>query len=142
MMPFRFVTRTRPPEATRSLPHSRTEVAPPSLRQAPDSLGQRLWFWLMAPAPLQASPPMNRLPPVRQEFLDSLADVPTVPDTFTVSERIHRARSLRDLWHLRAEVYRLVAVHHSQQEAEARLNNLNRHFPRKASRQGTTGAAL
>jgi hypothetical protein len=145
MMPFRFVSRiarARHAEATRSAPHSRSEVVPPSLRQAPDSLSQRLWFWLMAPAPMQASPPLNRLPPVRQEFLDSLADMPCVAETATVSDRIHRARSLRDLWHLRAEVYRLIALHHNQQEAEARLTSLNRHFPRRTPRQGSAGATL
>ena len=42
----------------------REEVCPPSLRQAPRSSWNRLWFWLMAPGPLQSSPSPDRLPPV------------------------------------------------------------------------------
>lgn len=53
----------------------RVEVCPPSLRQAPASAWQRLWFWLMAPAPQDTSPPVNRLPGVRREFNEVLADI-------------------------------------------------------------------
>ena len=55
-------------------------------------------------------------------------------------ERIHQARSLRDLWHLRADVFRLIAIHHNQQEAEARLLALNRHFPTRTPRTSAAGA--
>ena len=89
----------------------------------------------MAPAPLAASPPLNRLPPVRQEFLAALKDVP-LAQALRLSERIANARSLRELWHLRTEVFNVVAMQHSQREAELRLSGLNRHFPTRMPRTG------
>ena len=56
-------------------------------------------------------------------------DIPNVAAIVTTS-----VKQERELWHLRADVYRLVAVHHNQAEAEARLNRLNRHFPTRAPR--------
>jgi hypothetical protein len=113
----------------------RAEVCPPSLRQAPRSAWNRLLFWLLAPGPLQASPSLNRLPPIRQDFLDSLDDIRTEPGCALCS-RIGQARSLRELWHLRAELYNVVSLNHSQHEAERRLARLNRHFPTRAPRSG------
>lgn len=111
----------------------RTEVRPPSLCHAPASAWQRVMFWLMAPAPQDASPPLNRLPGVRVDFVHCLADLDS-DDAFRLGERISAARSLRDLWHLRADLYRLVAVQLSQAEADNRLSRLNRHFPTRAPR--------
>jgi hypothetical protein len=113
----------------------RTEVCPPSLRQAPRSAWNRLWFWLLAPGPLQSSPSLKRLPPVRQDFLDSVSDIPGEASS-ALCVRVGQARTLRELWHLRAELYRVVALHHSQHEAERRLAELNRHFPTRAPRSG------
>ncbi len=113
---------------------SRIEVCPPSLRNAPlGSAWQRLMFWLMAPAPSGSAAPLSRLPAVRDDFLQCIADVDSELAT-PVQTRIDVARSLRDLWHLRAEVYRLVALAHSQTEAERRVASLNRHFPTRAPR--------
>jgi hypothetical protein len=111
----------------------RVEVCPPSLRQAPPSLWQRLVFWMMAPSPQDASPPPNRLPPVRAEFLRVLQDI-SGEDANRLRWRIDEARSLRELWHLRADTFRVVGVHHSQAEAERRLAQLNCHFPTRAPR--------
>ncbi len=113
----------------------RGEVCPPSLRHAPDSLLHRFWCWLAAPAPQELAPPINRLPAVRDEFEAALFDV-TADGSRELLHRIKLARSLRELWHLRADVYRVVAVCHSQAEAEARLAQLNRHFPTRAPRSG------
>jgi hypothetical protein len=113
----------------------RAEVCPPSLRQAPDSLWLRARFWLLAPAPQDAAPPTNRLPAVRDEFVECLADI-TLAHTGDLLHAIQHARSLRELWHLRADVYRLVAVQHSQSEAESRMARLNQHFPTRAPRSG------
>ena len=88
---------------------------------------------LLAPAPHEAAPPPNRLPGVRTEFLATLSDIEG-DDAENLRRRIHDARSLRELWHLRAETYRVVGVHHSQSEAEQRLSLLNRHFPTRAPR--------
>lgn len=133
MNSLHFFTR-RHFRSTLSDPSSlRVEVRPPSLRHAPASLWQRLMFWLLAPAPHEAAPPLNRLPGVRNEFVSCLCDLPP-GEAEDLIYRIGLARSLRELWHLRADVYRLVAVHHDQHEAETRLNRLNRHFPTRAPR--------
>ena len=111
----------------------KVQCEPPSLRHAPASIWQRLMFWLMAPAPHDAAPPLNRLPSVRTDFMASLADISTA-DADRIRLRIHESRTLRELWHVRAELYRVVAVTHSQTEAEQRLLLLNRHFPTRAPR--------
>ena len=111
----------------------KVQCEPPSLRHAPGSLWQSLMFWLMAPAPQDAAPPLNRLPGVRTDFMASLADISTA-DADRIRMRIHEARTLRELWHVRAELYRVVAVTHSQTQAEQRLLLLNRHFPTRAPR--------
>ena len=124
------------PRSTLSTPSAfRVEVRPPSLRHAPASLGQRLLFWLLAPAPQEAAPPINRLPGVKVDFLACLNDVANVP-TSNLRTSIEAACSLRELWHLRAEVYNCVGRAHSEFEAERRLQRLNRHFPTRAPRPG------
>ena len=94
-------------------------------------------FWILAPAPLDSAPPLNRLPAVRHDFAACVTDVPPAAARALLGH-IDQARSLRDLWHLRAEVFNLVALHHSQTEAETRLTRLNRHFPTRAPRSGFT----
>jgi len=113
----------------------RAECRPPSLCHAPDSAWQRFMFWLLAPAPQEAAPPINRLPGVKVDFLACLNDVVNVP-TSTLRTSIEAACSLRELWHLRAEVYNCVGRAHSEVEAERRLQRLNRHFPTRAPRPG------
>lgn len=113
----------------------RVEVRPPSLRHAPASMWQRLVFWLMAPAPQDAAPPLSRLPAVRADFIDCLADLDH-DDARRLAERIALTRSLRELWHLRSDVYRVVALQRSQSEAEQRVARLNHHFPTRAPRSG------
>jgi hypothetical protein len=135
MMSFSLHLRANHRDSLASRIGWRAEVCPPSLRQAPRSAWSRLWFWLLAPGPMQASPSVNRLPPVRQDFLNSLGDIDGSP-ACSLSTRIGQARSLRDLWHLRAELYSVVALSHSQQEAERRVAQLNRHFPTRAPRSG------
>lgn len=113
----------------------RLEVRPPSLRHQPSSRWQRVLFWLMAPAPLDAAPPLERLPAVRADFAACLDD--TTGDTAcALADRIDRARSLRELWHLRADVFDVVARQHSQAEAEARIARLSCHFPTRSPRSG------
>jgi hypothetical protein len=113
----------------------RAECMPPSLVSAPvvGSWWQRLMFWLMAPAPADRAPPPNRLLAVKREFGALLADV----DNHSAERlrwRIAEAHSLRELWHLRSEVYAAIAVAHSQGEAESRLLLINAHFPTRAPR--------
>jgi hypothetical protein len=112
---------------------SRIEVRPPSLRHAPVPLLQRLLFWLIAPAPQEASPPLNRLPGVQHEFRLAITDIDCEAADLLL-HRISRARSLRELWHMRLDVYNLVATHSSEFEATQRVAQLNRHFPQRAPR--------
>jgi len=111
----------------------RLECGPPSLRNAPDSSWQRLMFWLMAPAAQDASPPLNRLPAVRTEFMATLADISSA-DADRLRVSICEAFSLRELWHVRAELFGVIGLAHSQSEAEQRLLLLNRHFPARTPR--------
>ena len=111
----------------------RMGASAPSLRHAPGSAWARLLFWLMAPAPQDAAPPLNRLPAVRREFMATLADIDT-DEAEDLRSRIRGAGSLRELWHARSEVFRLVGVAHDQAEVEQRLLLLNRHFPTRAPR--------
>ncbi|HPO21233.1 MAG TPA: hypothetical protein PLO07_18730, partial [Rubrivivax sp.] len=70
-----------------------------------------------------------------QDFLDSIGDLP-IEATGALRTRIGQAHSLRDLWHLRAELYHVLALNRDQREAEQRLTQLNRHFPTRAPRSG------
>ena len=70
---------------------------------------------------------------VRREFIDSLNDIRT-QQAGDLLGRIRVARSMRDLWHLRTEIYNLVSIQRDEAEAARRLNRLNRFFPQRASR--------
>jgi hypothetical protein len=111
----------------------RMEVCPPSLRHVPGTAWQRILFWLLAPAPFEAAPPLSRLPAVRSEFLAAIADLDNA-EADSLRHRICGSASLRELWHLRSAVYRLVGLAHSQSEAERRLALLARHFPTRSPR--------
>ncbi len=114
---------------------TRTPCAPPSLVYAPERDGawQRFMGWLLAPAPGSYSPPPNRLDAVRREFSAALADVDSL-EADRLRWRIEHAHSLRDLWHLRSDVYGAIATARSQAEAESRLVLINTHFPTRAPR--------
>ena len=124
-------------------PARRIEVCPPALLRraglaAPGWRGGfRAWLgtgW-SASAPMHARPAPAGLREVRDEFIQELADIRT-QQAGLLLERIRIARSLRELWHLRPEVFGLVALCHSQTEAQARLDRLNRHFPTRSPRSG------
>lgn len=136
--PARLSSFLTPRAARSTLP--RAECVPPSLVYfAPSATGaaggwwQRLLFWLLAPAPQDAAPPPNRLGAVKREFTAALADVDSL-DAEQLRWRVGRAQSLRDLWHLRSDVYNAISMAHSQAEAESRLVLLNAHFPTRAPR--------
>lgn len=121
---------TLPKPATRLDP--RVEICPPERRSAAP-WWQRLRRWARSEwAPTR---PDDGLDAIRQEFAAAVADLrgPRVDDLI---DQVDAARSLRELWHLRAEVFRLVALARSQHEADQRLVPLNRHFPTRAPRSG------
>jgi len=133
MNPIAWFPRAAAPSVAPAPASTRLEVCPPSLRMVPGGSWQRLMFWLLAPAPHTAAPAFDGLPSVRTDFAATIADIDS-DDAERVRQRIALARSLRELWHLRADVYRLVAIAHSQSEAEARLALLARHFPTRSPR--------
>ena len=77
----------------------------------------------------------------RREFLAMLADLHG-SDTLQLRERIQRARSLRELWHLRTDLFRMVAVQRDQAEAEDRLAWLSRYFPTRSPRSAFGGLPM
>ena len=64
----------------------------------------------------------------RTDFQHAMADLCSA-EANGLRQRVAVARSLRELWHLRTELYGLVARHLSQAQAEQRLALVNRHFP-------------
>lgn len=123
----------------------RVEVCPPALLPgAAAAPGWRasLRDWLdtgwgrpVRRAGPRQQPPGDPIGAVRAEFLQSLSDIRT-QQVGMLQQRIHIARSLHELWHLRPEVFKLVALRFSQGEAQSRLDRLNRHFPTRAPRSG------
>ena len=134
----------RQPARPSSLMHTRVEVCPPELWPSSISwegrlkrLGQRLRRQA-APWLPNHDRPVNRLALVKAEFQDSLSDLGTLASP-ALADQIERARSLRELWHLRLPVYSEVAMARTQSEADSRLSRLNRHFPVRAPRGGLAG---
>jgi len=111
----------------------RMQVQPPSLCHAPSTAWQRVLFWLLAPAPHEAAPPLSRLPSVRTDFLATVADIDS-DAADALRRRVCGSASLRELWHLRSDVYRVIGLAHDQAEADRRLLLLARHFPTRAPR--------
>jgi len=115
---------------------SRIEVCPPALWPSSLTLWGRAKRWLnRSPWMPAAQRPVNRLALVKNEFQVSLDDLRS-PEATDLGDRIERARSLRELWHLRSTLYHLLAIDFSEQEAERRMAQLNRHFPVRAPRNG------
>lgn len=145
------------PEPTPSGPDStRFEVCPPSLFPEDDSAPRsrfgpwwpslhQLRDWLasgglQAPAePAQATPQGGAEPPsvraARQAFVAALADLPA-ERAGGLAARAHTAGTLRELWHLRNELFTVVSITHCEQVAQDRIATLNRFFPVRA--QGST----
>jgi hypothetical protein len=72
-----------------------------------------------------AIPNAGRLCAARADFMAALSDVPA-PDCRELCHLLRHAQSHGELWHLRPEVYRTLALHHTQAEAEKRIDALNR----------------
>ena len=120
----------------------RTEVFPPErlYRASRWRGGLRDWLntgWdVSRPAPLEALLPRasscetapSEIAELRLSFTDALDDI-EAQAAKTVRDHIARARSPRELWHLRTAVYTLIATQHSESQAQQRMATLNRHFP-------------
>ena len=131
-----------PPAARR--PHKMTKPHPPTPAHTHThthgaNWRQQLGYWIDSAWPsllgatrqadssklVLGAAPLAR---VRADFATSLIDIDTLPAS-DAQQRIARAPSLHELWHVRAQVFDLVSRHHDQAEAERRLARLNRHFP-------------
>jgi hypothetical protein len=110
----------------------------PTLPAAPDSRpgdagepsGWRRWLQRQGPGT-----EFGQLARAREAFADSLADLPAL-DVQALRRLLASAGSLRELWYLRPEVFRTVALHRSQGEAERRLEQLDRLLARRSGASG------
>lgn len=119
--------RRGPPDAAASVPPSRTAVRPPAVWGQAEPVWRSLWRWLRA-GDTADQQRLGTLDQARRDFALALADLDTEM-AHDLRRRGQSARSLRELWHLRADLYSLVACHLSQAEADRRLRSVNRHFP-------------
>ncbi|WP_428021321.1 hypothetical protein [Aquabacterium sp.] len=95
---------------------------------------RQAWRWLWdqeAPAPKLA--PIGEIRKIRAEFHAALMDMQSAK-AFQVRYQIEASRSLRELWHLRADVFEIVAENRGEGEAKARVAALNHHFPEGPAR--------
>jgi hypothetical protein len=69
---------------------------------------------------------------VREEFARTLDGIDTQHAQF-LQHTIRHKGSLRELWHLRAEMFVLIAQSFTEHEAEQRMATLARHFPVRVS---------
>jgi hypothetical protein len=134
-------------ERLQSTSPARIAICPPALLGSGPAHRLGLFRWLTAgwrdssltvAAPSDAQQRPTEATPlwaVRLEFMRALHGVRT-QQAGDLLERISNARSLRELWHLRTEVFNRVAHYRDQNEAHARLASLNRHFPTRAPSTG------
>jgi len=116
----------------------RAQVCPPSLfsRSGPQwkrwVVGFWSWLWDLDEYPT-ALPVLTGLSKVKSEFCAAMWDLQSVRAN-QVRDAVEHARSLRELWHLRADVFRAISTHRGQAEATLRIEALNNHFPVRMSR--------
>jgi len=111
-------------------PSSRRDVCPPALLPELAATGVRRWLRRWAAA--KAADPRQRVLAVREEFARALDGIDTQHAHFLQHSIRHKA-SLRELWHLRAEMFVLIAQSFTEHEAERRMAPLARHFPVRVS---------
>jgi len=114
----------------------RMNVCPPDIVPQRDSLWTVALRWLVGGNEDVAPALRTPLERARSEFVAALAGLEDV-DHNGLLKRAQHARSLRELWHLRSELYTLIARRESQVEADTRLARVNQHFPTRAQRAGT-----
>ncbi len=123
-------------EPVRAGAPARIEVQPPAARQRPWQ--RRIATWLSSSAAEawastsfgdRAATPRKAgaLGAARAAFREALEDL-EAPDVDVAREHLRAARSLHELWHLRTEVFSLIARHRSQGEAAGRIARVDRHF--------------
>jgi hypothetical protein len=111
----------------------RIDVCPPDVCPPRDGFWRSTRRWLARADTGDAAGPRTPLERARAEFVGALEGLEGLQAGDLV-QRAQHARSLRELWHLRTELYTLIARHASQHEADARLARVNQHFPTRAQR--------
>ncbi|MGH6648488.1 hypothetical protein [Aquabacterium sp.] len=116
----------------------RAQVCPPSLFSRSGPQWKRwvrgFWSWLWdLDDYADAMPVLTGLTKVKSEFCAAMWDLQSVR-AHQVRDAVEHARSLRELWHLRADVFRAISTHRGQAEATVRIEALNNHFPVRVSR--------
>lgn len=117
----------------------RAELAPPSMFSRSRPLWRTwvnqfwCWLWDMDELPRSAAP-TSGLGKLKSEFTSALWDLQSLQANL-VRDQIEQARSLRELWHLRAQVFKAISTHRGQMEAQLRLDGLDAHFPVRSSRR-------
>jgi hypothetical protein len=115
----------------------RMNVCPPDVCPRSDSLWSSALRWLVG-GNVEAVPALRTpLERARSEFVAAMAGLAEF-DPQALLKRAQHARSLRELWHLRSELYTLIARRISQPEADARLARVNQHFPTRTQRTGSS----
>jgi hypothetical protein len=112
-------------------PTTRRDVCPPSLVPQAAGSGMRRWLRRLGAFDTTAADPLKRVLAVREEFALALEGIDSQHAQF-LQHRIRHQRSLRELWHLRAEMFVLIAQAFTEHEAERRMAPLARHFPLRA----------
>jgi hypothetical protein len=121
----------------------RTQVAPPDLFARSPSTWRAwvsnawAWLWDLEEVPRRAAPTTG-LGKARTEFHSAIWDLQSLKAN-QLREQVTNARSLRELWHLRADVFKLISMHRGQAEAQLRLDVLNGHFPVRPSQRAGSG---
>lgn len=116
---------------------ARREARPPALFSQAQPAWKRwartAWQWLWDQDEAAEGPVvLQGLQPVKNEFMTAVWDLQSYTAS-RVRDQILQSRSLRELWHLRADLFRVIAVHRGQAEAHRRLQGLDRHFPVRVS---------
>ena len=112
---------------------TRMNVCPPDVCPASESLWSATLRWLVGGNVEEVPALRTPLEKARSEFVGAMDGLLEV-DQLDLLRRAQHARSLRELWHLRSELYTLIARRISQVEADARLARVNQHFPTRAQR--------
>ena len=119
----------------------RMNVCPPDVCPKSDSLWSATLRWLVG-GNVEVVPALRTpLEKARSEFVAAMAGLIEV-DPNALLKRAQHARSLRELWHLRSELYTLIARRISQFEADARLARVNQHFPTRAQRTSSPASEI
>ena len=110
-------------------------VCPPDICPARESLWSVTMRWLVGDEADVVPSLRTPLERARTEFVSAMTGLLDLDHTDLLSRAQH-ARSLRELWHLRSELYTMIARRVSQKEADRRLSRVNQYFPTRTQRTG------